>query len=151
MPVTMEQVRAALDPEEPRYEEAAARLGAEAVPHLDQLVTSSDPHIASKAASLAGMIREGAAAAVVEKAAASGDVRVRVAAAGAARHLPGQAASRVLSRLVADRDPGVQKVALKSAPKGATPELRRSIEGLGESAANPGIRELSRETLRRLS
>jgi hypothetical protein len=36
MPVTMEQVRAFLDPEEPDYQQAA-QLGPEALPHLEEL------------------------------------------------------------------------------------------------------------------
>ena len=55
MPVTMKQVRAALDPEEPDYEKAA-KLGPEALPHLEKLISRKDPNLASKAASLAGMI-----------------------------------------------------------------------------------------------
>lgn len=150
MAVTMDQVRAALDPEEPQYEEAAARLGADALPHLDQLVGGSDPGLASKAASLAGMIAGERAVAVLEKAAAASDPRVRVAAAGGARNLPDQAASRVLARLVTDRDVGVQKVALRSTPRRPTPQLRQNIERLGTTAENPGIRDLSKETLRKM-
>ena len=73
MPVTMEKVRAALDPEEPDYEKAA-KLGPEALPHLEKLIARKDPNLASKAASLAGMIKDERAVRVVEKAAKHEDV-----------------------------------------------------------------------------
>lgn len=149
MPVTMKQVRAALDPEEPDYEKAA-KLGREALPHLEKLIARKDPHLASKAASLAGMIKDERAGRVVEKAAKHEDVRVRVAAAHSAQYLPPEDASRVLVTALADRDVGVQKVALRSVPKRLTPELRSKVEALSKrQRANPGIRDLSKEVLAR--
>ena len=46
MPVSMEQVRAHLDRDEPDYP-AAAQLGPEALPHLRQLAQGDDPMLAS--------------------------------------------------------------------------------------------------------
>jgi HEAT repeat protein len=149
MPVTMEQVRAALDPEEPDYEKAAT-LGAEALPHLEKLIASKDVHLASKAASLAGMIEDEGAARVVEQAAKHEDVRVRVAAAHSAQYLPPEDASRVLTAVLSDKDVGVQKVALKSVPKKLTPELRAKIEAITKlKRTNPAIQNLSKEVLAR--
>jgi HEAT repeat protein len=149
MPVTMEQVRAALDPEEPDYEKAA-KLGPETLPHLEKLIARKDPHLASKAASLAGMIKDERAARVVEKAAKHEDARVRVAAAHSAQYLSPPDASRVLVAALADKDVGVQKVALRSVPKELSPELRSKIEALAKrQRANPAIRDLSKEVLAR--
>jgi len=149
MPVTMKQVRAALDPEEPDYEKAA-KLGPQALPHLEKLIAGKDPGLASKAASLTGMIGDEKAARVLEKAAKHRDVRVRVAAAHSAQHLPAPDASRILSKLMADKDVGVQKVALKSVPRGELdPELRSSVETLTKKKAHPGIQNLSKEVLAR--
>ncbi len=150
MPVTMKQVRAALDPDEPDYAKAA-RLGPDALPHLARLIAGKDPGLASKAASLAGMIAHERAVPVLEKAAKSKDARVRVAAAASARHLPAPGASRVLAALIQDADVGVQKVALRSVPAGATPELRSKVETLSKSRGNPAIRDLSKEVLARLA
>lgn len=151
MPVTMKQVRAALDPEEPDYEKAA-KLGPDALPHLEKLIAGKDPGLASKAASLTGMIGDERAARVLEKAARHKDVRVRVAAAYSAQHLPAPAASPILAKLMADKDVGVQKVALKSVPRGVelTPELRSSVETLTKKQAHPAIQNLSKEVLARL-
>ena len=149
MPVTMKQVRAALDPEEPDYEKAA-KLGPEALPHLEKLIGRKDPNLASKAASLAGMIKDERAVRVVEKAAKHEDVRVRVAAVYSAQFLPPEDASRVLTAALSDKDVGVQKVALKSVPKKPTPELRAKIEALAkQKRVNPAIQNLSKEVLAR--
>jgi hypothetical protein len=112
MAVTMKDVRAVLDPEEPNYKDAA-KLGAPALPHLDALVSSGDPMLASKATYLASLIKDAKAAKIVEKAARSDVPAVRVAAAAAASNLADP--EDVLTRLVADADPGIRKVAMKSA------------------------------------
>jgi hypothetical protein len=53
--VTMKQVLALLDVDEPVYAEAAG-LGAGALVHVEALIEGPDPMLASKAAFLAGMI-----------------------------------------------------------------------------------------------
>src|SRR5262245_63264456 len=146
MPVTMEQVRAALDPEEPDYAKAA-QLGPEALPHLEKLIAGKDVGLASKAASLAGMIGGEEAAGTLQKAAGHEDVRVRVAAAHSAGGLPPTAAGPILAGLLADKDVGVQKVALRSVPRQADPEVRARVEALTKKRANPAIQELSKEVL----
>ena len=148
MPVTMEQVRAALDPEEPNYEKAT-KLGPDALPHLQKLIQGKDPGLASKAASLARMIGGERAGAVLEKATSHKDVRVRVAAAHSAQNLPPEATSQVLATLVADDDVGVQKVALRSVPRAASAELRASVETLSKKKSSP-VNELSQQTLKRM-
>ena len=149
MPVTMKEVRAALDPEEPDYTKAA-KLGPQALPHLEKLIARKDPGLASKAASLAGMIEGEKAAQVLEKAAKHRDVRVRVAAAHSAQHLPKPDASRILAKLMGDKDVGVQKVALRSVPRGKLDdELRSSVENLAKKKGEPGIQNLSKEVLAR--
>jgi HEAT repeat protein len=149
MPVTMQQVRAALDPEEPNYAKAT-KLGPDALPHLERLIGGKDVGLASKAASLAGMIGGERAVGTLAKAAAHGDARVRVAAAHSAQHLPAPAASEVLAKLVTDRDVGVQKVALRSVPRTASPELKAGVETLSKRQTNPAIKELSKKVLGRL-
>ena len=109
MAVTMQQVREVLDPEEPNYQRGVA-LGPEALPHLDALVSSNDPMLASKATYLASLIQDARAVDVVEKAARSVDPIVRVAAAAAASNLTYADQSEVLRELDNDPDPGVRKV-----------------------------------------
>ena len=56
MPVTRKEVIAVLDRDEFDYHEAAASLGSGAVPHLRELVTEDDEHLAPRAAYLASLI-----------------------------------------------------------------------------------------------
>jgi hypothetical protein len=139
----MKDVRAALDPEEPDYP-AAAKLGPGALPHLESLVSAGDPMLASKATYLASLIKDARSAAIVEKAARSENAAVRVAAATAASNLPAASATTVLLELVADPDPGVRKVARRSAPDKPTGKLaerlKAALEASGEAATAPGGR-----------
>jgi hypothetical protein len=134
MAVTMKQVRAALDPEEPSYAEAA-KLGPGALPHLETLVSSEDTMLASKAAYLASLIRHPRSASVIAKAARSSDPAVRVAAAAAASKLPASAASAVLLDLVDDSDPGVRKFVRKAAPGKPSPKLAQALKAIEEEPA----------------
>ena len=115
MAVSMKDVRRLLDPDEPNYQ-AAAELGPEAVGLLRELVDGDDPMLASKAAYAAGMLEGDLGAEVVRAASHSSDVTVRVAAAATARNLPAAVAGAILDDLVADEDPGIRKVARRSAP-----------------------------------
>jgi HEAT repeat protein len=149
MPVTMEQVRVALEPDEPNYAQAR-QLGPEALPHLSEIVAAGDPMLASKATYLAGLIAAEGSADIVSQAAQSPDPILRVAAAGAARNLPPHDASDILVELVADDDVGVRKVAITSTSPEATAELRERIEHASHDDAAPRIRELAAEALERM-
>lgn len=150
MAVTYEQVKAALDPEEPAYTRAANELGEAALPHLSRLIAGDHPMLASKAAYLAGLIGTAGAADVLHRAARSTSARVRVAAAAAAAKLPADHASDVLVDLVDDNDAGVQKVAIKSVPDGASDVLVARVASLGGGLADTVVRTLAREVMARL-
>src|SRR5215217_1787761 len=86
MAVKMNQVKAALEAEEPKYDEAA-KLGAGALPHLKKLVAGDDPLIAAKATFLAGLIDAEGSGDVVALAAQRDEVVIRVAAANSAANV----------------------------------------------------------------
>jgi HEAT repeat protein len=148
MAVTMEQVRAALDPDEPDYERAA-ELGTEALPHLRELVVSAEPMLASKATYLAGRISADESIEILREAGRSDDPVLRVAAAGAARELPGETKDGILIELLNDDDRGVRSVALKSVGPEPSKDLRTRIEELSEADRDPRIRDASAAILRR--
>jgi hypothetical protein len=137
MAVTMKNIRAALDPEEPDYQEAA-KLGAPALPHLEALVTSDDAMLASKATYLASLIKNKKSAAIVERAAHSDVPAVRVAAAAAASNLAAPEADTVLVALVGDPDPGVRKVARRTAGNKPSPRLAEKLAALNTGAEYEG-------------
>lgn len=162
MPVTMEDVRDALNPEEPDYAQAA-QLGPDALPHLETLVRTAGSMLASKAVSLASMIPGPRSEALLQEAARSPRPELRVAAAAGARNLAGAAASDVLLTSLDDGDGGVRKVALNSVPGAAAatrsagdpaapaldPALQTKIEELAAADPEPYIRNLSRQVLDR--
>ena len=113
MAVSEAEVRTYLDPEEPNYPAAAAALGAGALPVLEQLVSGSDPLLASKAAYLASLIPDPGAARVLDLAARSREATVRVAAAAGAQRRPELAG--FVNTLLIDDDHGVRKVAARAA------------------------------------
>jgi hypothetical protein len=110
--VTMKQVRAHLDRDEPDYP-AAAQLGVDAIPHLVQLVVGSDPMLASKAAYLASLVQDDRSKAVLEQAASNPHVEVRIAAAAGMRNVE-QSPTALADILLNDGDVGVRKIALRS-------------------------------------
>jgi HEAT repeat protein len=144
MAVTSEEVRAALDPEEPDYE-AAAKLGPDALPHLQRFVEGPDPNLASKAAYLAGRIGDPQAAPILEVAATSDDPAIRAAAAGGVRHLPDEQADAVLQTLLDDDEPGVRKTALRAVPANPSEDLAAKVDVLREHEPEPAVRELAAE------
>jgi HEAT repeat protein len=146
MAVTMEMVRALLAPDEPDYEKAK-EIGAEALPFLAGLVESDDKMIASKAASLAGMIGGPAAAAVLERAARHPTVAVRAAAAHGAQNLPQPDAERVLIKLMDDKDPAVVHRAIISARRVPSEMIRQKLRAL--QAAHPAefVRDAAAKSL----
>ena len=137
MAVTMKQARAALDPEEPDYTEVV-QLGTGALKHLQALIASDDPLLASKAAYAAGLFTGDQAREVVRAAAASDDPIVRVAAAASAANLPEEDASVVLTELVADPDEGVRKVAQSSVPVNPSEELAARLQEVGTESVEEG-------------
>ncbi len=146
---TMQQLRAILDSDEPDYA-LAAQLGPDAFPHIEALIKGDDPMLASKAAYLAGVIRDNRSTAVLGTAARSKHPEVRIAAAAGARHLAAQAASDILLILLEDQDHGVRKTALKSVPSDASVALRKKIESLTTKDPENFLRSLSTDILGRL-
>jgi HEAT repeat protein len=145
----MKELRSFLDPEEPDYHQAA-RLGVAALPLIESLISGNDAMLASKATYLAGLIADPKSIAVLQTAAVSSNVQVRLAAAAGARHLDADNASALLITLLNDADFGVRKVSLGSAPSRATLPLRKRIEEISTGSAEPLLRDLSMEALRRM-
>lgn len=147
--VTMQQIRAILDSDEPDYA-LAAQLGPDTLPHIETIIKGVDPMLASKAAYLAGLIQDNRSTAVLKIAAKSKYPEVRIAAAAGAGHLATQAASDVLLVLLEDQDLGVRKIALKSVPSDAPLALRKKIESLATKDPENFVRSLSTDVLSRL-
>jgi predicted TIM-barrel fold metal-dependent hydrolase len=144
--VTMEQVRRAIDPEEPDYERAATDLGPDALPHLAELAQSRDAMTASKAVSLAGLIDSEQTAALLQEAAHADAAEVRVVTASAARHA---GVESVLVDLMHDGDVGVRRAAIRAVPKprAASTAIRSALENLADADPNPAVRRMARQAI----
>jgi hypothetical protein len=145
MAVTQEQVKQLLTAEEVDYPAAALMLGADALPHLRELIASDDPMLASKAAYLAGTIDAGDSADIVATAAASDQVVVRIAAANALENVTGADAS-VFEGLLDDLDAGVRRAAVKAVGVAGRADLRINLERLADEDTAPMIRDLAKAT-----
>ncbi len=112
--VTLEEVKALLDPEEPDYDRVAG-LEPEALAHLETLCDSGDEMLASKATYAASLLAADAGADLVGRAADSDVDAGRLAAAAGLKNLGPERAADVAASLVTDGDDGVVKIAQQSA------------------------------------
>lgn len=148
MPVTMKDVRAALDPDEVDYAKAKS-LGAAAMPFLMELVQGGDLGLASKATYLASLIKSEQTVAVLEAAAARNEPVLKAAAASGIRNLSVAHADRMLGLLKDDPDVGIRKVALQSAAKFKSPTIVAKIRQIAKSDPEPLLRDLAANTVKR--
>ena len=146
MTVTMQQVLAELDRDEPDYPHAA-ELGTEALPHLRQIIEANDPLRAAKAAYLASLIPNNGSTDLLRQAADRREPEVRVAVAHALRNTA-QVPTDVLGGLLDDPDPGVRKVALSTVRAVGVPELRDKVEHIAEHDSEAFVREVAAEAVR---
>ena len=143
MAITMQDVRAWLDPDEPNYAAAARSLGPAALPLLLELVRGGDLGLASKATSLASRIPSDKSVDVLAAAAATTEPILRVAAAGALHHLKHAHAERLLTALKTDPDPGVRKVMVKSAAQVKSPRAAALLKQMSAADPEPFVREMA--------
>jgi hypothetical protein len=148
MPVTMKQVRAHLDREEPDYL-AASQLGSDAIPHLMQIVKGSDSMLASKAVYLASLIKSDQSNDILEQAATSTHIEVRIAAAAGIRNIK-KAPISLIDNLLKDQDLGVRKVTLNSIKVRPIKGLKVKIEDIAQKDPEVFIRNLASEIAKRL-
>jgi len=148
MPITIQDVINQLDREEPDYTQAA-RLGAEALPFLRQLVQGNNLALASKAAFLAGQIGGQGSLQVLEVAAHHSDPIVRVAAAASAKNVT-ELSSTLANTFLNDTDPGVRKWGLRTLEVAHPQGIRPSVENIMNVDPDPALRELARKVIDRL-
>lgn len=142
MPISMKDVRAHLDPDEVDYPEAQ-KLGPEAVPFLVELFEGHDLGLASKAVYLASLIPCSESFALLQKAAASSDPVLRVAAASSIRNLPEVDAEKMMNLLSKDADVGVRKVVLNSIAKFKSPSFKKQVLEMSKKDPESFIRDLA--------
>lgn len=96
------------------YPAGATKFGPAVIPLLRELMKSSDENLATKAAYLAGYIKDDSIENILTEAADSKFSTVRIAAAFGAKKLKPAAAASILKKVMNDNDSGVLKVAIQS-------------------------------------
>jgi HEAT repeat protein len=141
--MTMEQVRAFLDPDEPNYATAAVELGPDAMPYLQELAGGDDPLLASKAVYLAGLIGGDEAQPILNDAVEHSDPTVRVSAAASVQNLDDERALELGRRLLDDDDLGVRKVAVNAAAQIESADVRGALQKQVRSDQDEVIRSMA--------
>lgn len=97
------------------YPGGATKFGPAALPLLQEIIKSNDENLATKAAYLAGYIKDDSTDHILSEAADNKFATVRIAAAFGAKKLKsGPAASAILKKILDDNDAGVLKMGLKT-------------------------------------
>jgi HEAT repeat protein len=104
MVVTMEQVLSIINSTEPDYKEGA-KLGSDALTHIETLIKTADPILASKAAYLASFIDDEKSINTLSLATQSNVSKVRLAAAVGSSNLKNKEKTKIiLNKLKTDQD-----------------------------------------------
>lgn len=149
MSVTMNDVLAYLEPDEPNYAQAA-KLGPDALPYLKEIIDKPDVMLASKAAYLVSLIKSDKSISILEHAARNKEPIVRIAVASGIRNISERDANILLDEFIEDKDVGVRKVTLKSVAKFKSDLIASKVQKLQESDPEPSIRELASNVIEKM-
>ena len=150
MPVTMKQVLAEIDREEPNYA-AFAKLGASALPHLQMIVAAEDPLKAAKAAYAASIIGGPGAVELLRIAAEHHDPQVRIAVAQGLANMAQVAPSELVMKSLDDPDPGVRKLGLRTAGQLKRPEFAARVAEIQKDDPAEHLRSEAGTTAKQLA
>ena len=150
MSVTMQQVLAEIDREEPNYP-AIAKLGPEALPHLKMIIAANDPLKAAKAAYAASLIGGADAIELLRVAAEHHDPQVRIAVAHGLQNLSEAAPSELVMKSLNDPDAGVRKLALKTTAMLKRSEFSQRVAEIEKSDPAEHLRSAATATARQLA
>jgi len=149
MSVTMNDVLAYLEPDEPNYAQAA-KLGQDALPYLKEIIDKPEVILASKAAYLVSLIKSDKSISILEHAARNNEPIVRIAVASGIRNISERDANILLDEFIEDEDVGVRKVTLKSVAKFKSDLIASKVQKLQESDPEPSIRELASNVIEKM-
>lgn len=142
-----DDIRARIDLDEINYPALARELGPEALPALEEIARDPNITLASKAVYLASQIGGDQAVPILERATTSPAPALRVTVAAATRNLEHAHAEPALDSLLRDVDPGVRKVALRSAAIVDSPALRQQVAEMADNDDDAAVRAAAREAL----
>jgi HEAT repeat protein len=144
MTMNVDALRARIDLDEIDYPGLARELGPEALPALAEIAQDPNPGLAAKAVYLASEIAGEDAVGIARQASVHPEPTLRLAAAAAMRNLADPSVEPSVAALLDDGDPGVRKLALRSAAAIEAPGLRQRIAEMAEADPDPGVRAVAR-------
>ena len=150
--VLNQEILAFLRLDELDYTGAAAKFGKAALPFLSELINSNDENLATKAAYLAGYIDDTTVKDVLQKAITNKFTTVRIAAAHGAQRLDSASGQAVLDKALDDHDPGVVKIALKSAVQlKVDKNLKAKISKISTDFADGVVKAVAVDLLKKIN
>mgnify|MGYP000974877440 FL=1 len=124
------------------YPAGAEKFGPAVLPLLQEILKSDDENLATKAAYLAGYIKDDGKSSVLADAADNKFATVRIAAAFGANKLKPSLASPILKKIMEDNDVGVLKMAITSAKSlKITDDFKDRFKKISTSHQDEHIRE----------
>lgn len=132
MAMSMEEIRSRLSAIEGDAQ-MYVDFGPDEVPLLVELLDDEEAWMASRAVYALTRIPTPDAVAAVEEASDSGRDEVRLAVAVSAKVLPSQAADRILTKLLQDREVGVRKFAVESVTPDNDDSVRRLVVAMTDA------------------
>jgi hypothetical protein len=149
--ITNQDIIAFLRQDELDYPGGAAKFGKAALPFLAELINSSDENLATKAAYLAGYIKDGSVKDILEQAASNHFTTVRIAAAFGAQRLDAKSGQAILDKSMDDSDPGVIKNAMKSADiLNVAKNLKVKIGKISKNFADDNIKSAANDLISKM-
>ena len=142
--VSNDDIVAFLRQDELDYPAGAAKFGKAALPFISELINSNDESLATKAAYLAGYIKDSSVKGILQKAASHSLATVRIAAAFGAQNMDAKSGQAILDKSMDDSDPGVLKHAMRSAVSlNVTKNLKAKISKISEDSADDHVKTLA--------
>lgn len=132
MALTMEEIRSRLSSIEGEAQ-MYVDFGPDEVPLLVELLDDEEAWMASRAVYALTRVDSPEALAAVEEAADSDREEVRLAVAVSAKILPTEAADRILSKLLQDRELGVRKFAIDSVKPDSDERVREMVKEMTQA------------------
>jgi HEAT repeat protein len=145
----MQQVLDEIDRDEPDYA-GIAKLGPEALPHLQMILEADDPLKSAKAVYAASLIGGPGSIDVLREAADHHDPQVRIALAQGLRNLSENAPTDLVMKSLNDPDSGVRKLALSTVELLKRADFSQKVSTIAQSDPEEYLRTAASTAVKKL-
>lgn len=148
--MSLEELRQQLSAIEPD-ENMFRGIGKNDVPLLQQLLNDDEPWMAARAVYALSRISDDRATRILSQTVQDKRIEVRIALATVAAVLPAATATRILTRLLNDQNPGVRQFAIRSIPAKPTATAWESLQEIADYDPVEFVRLSAEESLKKLA